>query len=149
MTWNSRRGADQGLHRTEILGGHFSIFYTHGTRQGPPQAMLEGAARGSAEGGLARAQRRSASGRTLVHVRDDGGNLLGFGKVTRDLTDAAARTRSSSSSRRRPPTTSRSRCARSAASPTCCYVATAGELDSEAQEFLEHISVRDGAGCSD
>jgi PAS domain S-box-containing protein len=92
MSWNPGVERIKGYTAPQILGEHFSIFYTHEDQaRGRPQAMLEQALRdGSAE--MEGWRVRSDGSRfwadvTVLALRDDDGNLLGFGKVTRDLTE--------------------------------------------------------------
>ena len=90
--WNTGRAAHQGLHRDEIIGQHFSRFYTEEDREtGCPRA---------------RSRRRLREGRFEEEgwrVRKDGtrfwahvvidpiqtmrATLVGFAKITRDITE--------------------------------------------------------------
>jgi PAS domain S-box-containing protein len=92
VSWN--KGAEQikGYQRDEIIGKHFSVFYTADDRaRGKPGRDLSAAAR---EGRLEwEAQRVRKDGSefwgniVLSAVRDETGALAGFVKVTRDLTE--------------------------------------------------------------
>lgn len=91
-TWN--RGAEQikGYTSGEIIGRHFSIFYTQEDKAaGLPQALLEKAAtegRAMTEGWRVKKGGARFWGSVLITpIRDDDGVLTGFGKITRDLTD--------------------------------------------------------------
>lgn len=91
-TWN--RGAERlkGYTEHEIVGKHFSIFYTEEDRhRHHPQAELviareEGRYQ---EEGLRRRKDGTLfyANVTITAVRDESGQLIGFGKVTRDLTE--------------------------------------------------------------
>ncbi len=91
-TWN--RGAEQikGYTSEEVIGQHFSIFYTQDDKAaGLPQALLDkAAAEGKAmtEGWRVKKGGDRFWGSVLITpIRDDDGVLTGFGKITRDLTD--------------------------------------------------------------
>src|SRR6202008_1720621 len=92
MSWN--RGAEplKGYAADEIVGRHFSVFYTReALESGWPAHELEGATgeghfedegwRGGQDG-----SRFLADG-VITALRDDDGRLLGFSKITRDLTE--------------------------------------------------------------
>ncbi|MDH2054096.1 PAS domain S-box protein [Achromobacter marplatensis] len=91
-SWN--RGAERfkGYASHEVIGRHFSLFYTDEDRLvGVPQKALETARR---EGRFeAEGWRVHKSGRkfwcsvVIDAIHDDDGNLLGFAKITRDITD--------------------------------------------------------------
>ncbi|MBW8906689.1 MAG: MASE1 domain-containing protein [Betaproteobacteria bacterium] len=91
-SWNAGAERIKGYRADEIIGQHFSRFYLpEDIERGKPQAELE----------LARSQGRFEEEAWRVRkdgstfwasivvsaVRDDEGELLGFAKVTRDLTD--------------------------------------------------------------
>lgn len=91
-SWNVGAARIKGYSEAEIIGQHFSRFYTDEDRAaGLPALMLATAAK---EG---RAERegwrvRKDGSRFWAHVvvdaiRDDTGSLLGFAKVTRDITE--------------------------------------------------------------
>jgi PAS domain S-box-containing protein len=91
-SWNTGAQRIKGYLREEIIGKHFSQFYTPEDRQaGEPQRGLEAAARvGRFEKESWRVRKDGT--RFLAHVvidaiRDDEGTLLGFAKVTRDVTE--------------------------------------------------------------
>jgi PAS domain S-box-containing protein len=90
--WNPGARRIKGYTAEEIIGSHFSRFYTPEDRDaGVPQRGLETAAREGrfeAEGWRVR---RDGS-RLFAHVvidtiRDEQGKLIGFAKVTRDITE--------------------------------------------------------------
>ncbi|MGZ3330548.1 MAG: sensor histidine kinase [Gemmatimonadaceae bacterium] len=91
-SWN--KGAEQikGYAREEILGEHFSVFYTADDRaRGKPGRDLSTAAREGRFEWEAQRVRKDGSefwgNIVLSAVRDEAGALAGFVKVTRDLTE--------------------------------------------------------------
>lgn len=91
-SWN--RGAERfkGYSEQEILGKHFSLFYTEEDRlAGVPQLALETARREGrfeAEGWrVRRGGQKFWCSVVIDAVRDDNGQVLGFAKITRDITD--------------------------------------------------------------
>src|SRR4030095_4216184 len=91
-TWNSGAERLKGYTADEIIGKDFSIFYTEEARQaGHPKRLLETALR---EGryeeenwrGRERGHRFGASV-IITPTRNESGILIGFAKVTRDLTE--------------------------------------------------------------
>ena len=92
ISWNSGAQRIKGYAPGEIIGQHFSRFYTAEDRaRGAPQEALQAATR---EGRFEKeGQRVRKDGTTfLAHVvidpvRDDNGTLIGFAKVTRDVTE--------------------------------------------------------------
>jgi len=94
-TWN--RGAE-GIERyaaNEVVGRHFALFYTPEDRQaGVPARALETALRTGrfdAEGWRVRKGGDRFWASVVIHpVRDDGGRLIGFAKVIRDITERRA-----------------------------------------------------------
>jgi PAS domain S-box-containing protein len=89
-SWNSGAKRFKGYEEAEILGKHFAIFYTdEDRRDGLPGRALDEATRdGRFEGEGWRL--RKDGNRFWAHVvidpiRDGTGHLLGFAKVTRDL----------------------------------------------------------------
>ncbi|MCU0070459.1 PAS domain S-box protein [Pseudomonas koreensis] len=91
--WNPGAQRIKGYAPEEVIGRHFSMFYTPEDREaGEPQRSLETAVR---EGRFEnRSWRLRKDGtRFLAHVvvdaiRGDTGTLLGFAKITRDVTEA-------------------------------------------------------------
>ena len=88
----SRGATNQGISPDEIIGQHFSQFYTNEDRgAGIPQLALETA---RTEGRFEREgwRVRKDGSRFWAHViidaiRDDDRNVIGFAKVTRDITE--------------------------------------------------------------
>jgi PAS domain S-box-containing protein len=91
-SWNKVAEQILGYSRDEILGEHFSVFYTAKDRgRGMPERDLATAVRDGRFEGEAQRVRRDHSeywgNIVLSAVRDEGGVLAGFVKVTRDLTE--------------------------------------------------------------
>src|SRR4051812_23291991 len=94
-TWNAGAERIKGYTAQEIIGRHFSTFYTEADRaRNHPQHELEVARRDGRyeEEGW---RLRKDGGRfwanvVITAVHDAEGQLIGFGKVTRDLTDRRA-----------------------------------------------------------
>jgi PAS domain S-box-containing protein len=91
-SWNPGAQRIKGYTQDEIVGRHFSTFYTQeDIAAGKPARELEiAAAEGRVEDEGWRVRRdgsRFWADVTISAVRDAGGVLLGFAKVTRDLTD--------------------------------------------------------------
>jgi PAS domain S-box-containing protein len=93
--WNSGAQRLKGYQESEIVGQHFSTFYTPEDREaGLPRQALETAAR---EGRFEKEgwRVRKDGSRFFAHViidtiRDEQGRLIGFAKVTRDITERRA-----------------------------------------------------------
>jgi PAS domain S-box-containing protein len=89
-SWN--RGAERikGYEASEIIGRHFSCFYPEDVRNEKPMLALRIAkefGRFEEEGWRLRKDgSRFWASVVITAVRDDAGELIGFGKVTRDLT---------------------------------------------------------------
>src|SRR5579863_2112562 len=91
-TWNIGAQRIKGYAADEILGQHFSSFYTDEDRRAAmPAAALEAAARlgrYEIEGWRVRKDgQRFWANAVLYAVRDADGNVTGFIKVTRDITE--------------------------------------------------------------
>jgi hypothetical protein len=92
MTWNVGVQRIKGYTAAEVIGHHFSMFFTpEDVRQGKPNRLLEMAAR---EGKYQEENWRVRKDGTrfwasilLTALYDASGELRGFGKVTRDLTE--------------------------------------------------------------
>ena len=92
LTWNSGAERLKGYHAEEIIGRSFSTFYTPEDRDaGMPQKGLDvAAATGRFETEGLRVRKDGTRFWALVvidAVRDEAGELFGFAKVTRDLTE--------------------------------------------------------------
>jgi len=90
-SWNAGAEAIKGYAAEEILGQHVAVFYTpEDVALGKPQAQLEAAAReGRVEDEgwrLRKDGNRFWADTVITAMRDPTGALIGFGKVTRDLT---------------------------------------------------------------
>ena len=95
MTWNTGARLLKGYADEEILGRHFSCFYTAEDRQaGTPERILRLAreqGRVEDEGWRVRkGGRRFWADVVVTAVPDKGGQVRGFIKITRDLTDRMA-----------------------------------------------------------
>ncbi|MDR4306082.1 PAS domain S-box protein [Chelatococcus sambhunathii] len=91
-SWNAGARRMKGYEASEILGQHFSRFYTSEDReQGRPHRTLETATREGrfeAEGWRVRKNGDRFWAHVIVDaIRGEHGELLGFAKVTRDLTE--------------------------------------------------------------
>ncbi|HTW21957.1 MAG TPA: PAS domain S-box protein [Candidatus Baltobacteraceae bacterium] len=91
-TWNRGARRLKGYEASEILGEHFSRFYSEEDKQaGKPQRELEIAVRDGRvedEGWRIRKDGSKFWANVIITaLRDGAGNLIGFGKVTRDFTD--------------------------------------------------------------
>jgi PAS domain S-box-containing protein len=91
-TWNAGAERIKGYRADEVIGRHFSMFYPETARQrGYPQEELDRAARlgrWEDEGWRVRKDgSRFWANAVITALRDDAGALIGFAKVTRDLTE--------------------------------------------------------------
>ena len=91
-TWNPGAERIKGYTPDEIIGQNFSRFYTEEDRAaGVPQQVLETAAReGRAEVESWRVRKdgsRFWANVVIDAIRDNAGKILGFAKITRDLTE--------------------------------------------------------------
>lgn len=92
MTWNDGARLIKGYTRAEIIGKHMSTFYTAEDRErGRPQELLrEATENGRVEDEGWRVRKdgtRFWADVVITAVRDDQGTLIGFAKITRDLTE--------------------------------------------------------------
>jgi len=90
--WNPGAEAIKGYTADEIVGQHFSSFYTEEDRQGgePARALRTARETGKYEVEAWRVRRggsRFRAGVLIDPIYDEGGTLIGFAKVTRDLTE--------------------------------------------------------------
>lgn len=91
-SWNAGARRFKGYEEAAILGQHFSRFYTEDDRRaGKPQRALDTAiSEGRFEGEGWRVRKDGThfwSHVVIDPIRDPSGTLLGFAKITRDLTD--------------------------------------------------------------
>jgi PAS domain S-box-containing protein len=91
-TWNSGAEHVKGYRAEEIIGEHFSRFYTdEDKREGAPMRLLLRAGtegRHEAEGWRVRKDgSRFRASVVIDAIYDDAGKLIGFAKVTRDVTE--------------------------------------------------------------
>jgi PAS domain S-box-containing protein len=92
LSWNAGAQRMQGYRPEEIIGQHFSRFYTDEANQRRwPQQELEFASRdGRFEDEGWRVRKDGTlfwANVVITALRDPGGKLVGFGKVSRDLTE--------------------------------------------------------------
>jgi len=92
LTWNSGAEAIKGYTASEVLGRNFRMFFTaQDILEGKPQAELAVAkSRGRAESAGWRVRKDGSvfwANAVLTPVHDDHGQLRGFAKVTRDLSE--------------------------------------------------------------
>ncbi|MBV8841903.1 MAG: PAS domain S-box protein, partial [Bryobacterales bacterium] len=95
ISWNPGAERIKGYSAAEIIGQHFSRFYTEEDRQkGVPQTALATAERTGkyeAEGRRCRKDGTTFMASVVLNaIRDESGQLLGFAKVTRDITERKA-----------------------------------------------------------
>jgi PAS domain S-box-containing protein len=91
-SWNVGAERIKGYSADEVIGKHFSLFYTAEDRKaGVPNAALETAKNlGKYEAESWRARKdgsRFWASVVIDPIRDDDGKLIGFAKITRDLTE--------------------------------------------------------------
>ena len=91
ITWNNGAERFKGYKREEILGKHFSVFYTPEEADTKPKMELEVATKeGRVEDEGWRVRKdgsRIWANVVITALRDRSGKLVGFAKVTRDLTE--------------------------------------------------------------
>ena len=90
-TWNEGVGRIEGYGATEIIGEHFSVFYTEEDieRNHPKEELRTAAAEGYYEEEGIRVRKdgsRFWASVLITALWDEGGNLKGFSKVVRDIT---------------------------------------------------------------
>jgi len=91
-SWNSGAERFKGYKAKEIIGLHFSRFYTEEDQQAgvPQQALATAVAEGKYETEGWRVRKdgsRFWASVVIDPIRDERGNLLGFAKITRDITE--------------------------------------------------------------
>jgi len=105
-TWNMGAQRIKGYKAAEIIGQHFSCFFSEADiRAGKPQRELEVAAREGRveeEGWRIRKDGSKFWANVIIAaVKDDAGNVIGFGKVTRDITERMSAQRALEESQRK------------------------------------------------
>jgi len=91
-TWNAGAERIKGYRADEIIGRHFACFYTpDDVRAGKPERLLqEAVSRGRCEDEGWRVRKDGSAfwaNAVITALRDPHGTLLGFTKVTRDITE--------------------------------------------------------------
>lgn len=91
-SWNAGAQLMKGYRAEEIIGKHFSCFYTPDDIKNnkPQNELAETAAKGKVEDEAWRVRKdgsRFWANVVITAMRDSNGNLCGFAKVTRDLTE--------------------------------------------------------------
>jgi len=94
-TWNAGAERIKGYSSVEIIGQHFSRFYTDDDRAAgvPDKALRKAASEGryEAEGYRVRKDGSQFWASVVIDtIKDDSGALIGFAKVTRDITERHA-----------------------------------------------------------
>ncbi len=92
MSWNAGAERVKGYRAEEIIGKHFSTFYTaEDVENGKPRHALEVAVAEGSWGDESWRVRKDGSrfwaSVVITALRDETGELVGFAKVTRDLTE--------------------------------------------------------------
>lgn len=91
INWNAGAERIKGYRASEIIGSHFSKFYTPEDREaGKPAKSLETAARFGkfeAEGWRMRKDGTRFMASVVIDAIREGGELIGFAKITRDITE--------------------------------------------------------------
>ncbi len=92
-TWNSGAERIKGYTADEIIGQHFSVFYPDQARESrwPEHELQVAAEKGSFTDTGWRLRKDGTTfwaNVTITALRDDTGKLLGYAKLTRDLTEA-------------------------------------------------------------
>jgi PAS domain S-box-containing protein len=92
VTWNPGAERIKGYSADEILGAHFSRFFTHEdvVRERPAELLKLAAERGRVEEEGWRVRKdgsRFWADIVMTAIRDDSGTITGYAKVTRDFTD--------------------------------------------------------------
>jgi PAS domain S-box-containing protein len=90
--WNAGAQAIKGYTADEIVGQHFSRFYTEEDRVAgkPAQALATALGEGKFEGEALRVRKNGEqfwASVVIDPIHDDRGDLVGFAKVTRDITE--------------------------------------------------------------
>jgi PAS domain S-box-containing protein len=91
-SWNPGAQRIKGYHADEVIGQHFSRFFTERDRAAglPVQSLREALSQGRFESEGWRVKKDGTMFWTqsvIQPIRDEGGTLLGFAKLTRDITE--------------------------------------------------------------
>ncbi len=90
-SWNSGASRIKGYRAEEIIGQHFRTFYTtEARRNGEPERALEDARRGRYQAESIRVRKDGSefwASVVIEPIKDGDGTLIGFAKVTRDITE--------------------------------------------------------------
>jgi len=94
-SWNAGAERIKGFNADEVIGKHFSLFYTEEDRKaGTPDRVLETARReGKFEGEGWRVRKDGTpfwASVVVDAINDEQGKLVGFAKITRDMTEKRA-----------------------------------------------------------
>jgi PAS domain S-box-containing protein len=94
-SWNAGAERIKGYRAAEVTGRHFSLFYPAEARAAgaPDQALAHAAGEGRFEGSGWRLRKdgsRFWAEVVITALRDEAGALVGFAKITRDLTERRA-----------------------------------------------------------
>jgi len=92
VSWNSGAERIKGYTAEEIIGRHFSEFYTADDKKSgaPNRALSIAAATGRFEAEAWRVRKGGSlfwANVVIDAIHDDAGNLIGFAKITRDITE--------------------------------------------------------------
>ncbi|CAN5476535.1 PAS domain-containing sensor histidine kinase [soil metagenome] len=90
--WNVGAQAIKGYTADEIVGQHFSVFYTTEDREAgkPAKALATARSKGKFEGEALRVRKNGEhfwASVLIDPIRDDKGQLIGYAKITRDITE--------------------------------------------------------------
>jgi PAS domain S-box-containing protein len=104
ISWNTGAQLIKGYRADEIIGRHFSIFYTEdAVRSGWPEHELRIAEKeGRCEDENYRVRKDGScfwANVVITALRDEAGKLVAFSKITRDLTERRAREEASAAMR--------------------------------------------------
>jgi PAS domain S-box-containing protein len=94
-SWNTGAARIKGYSADEIIGQHFSKFYTEGERSAgrPARALQQALEQGRSESEGWRVRKDGSlfwANVVIDPIRDENGVLVGFAKITRDMTERRA-----------------------------------------------------------